>query len=401
MKKQGCLQLLSIQTGGALCLPVIMLGQLVCQEHGWFASILVIGIGNLFLLLCALGVAFLSAERPKSTVEQAVDYFGSKGRAAVAIIIMISMMGWFAVQLNMMSLSLAQIFSFLGVSVNVLLLSVVLGAILSVVMCLGMRAVSCLANISTPLLVLTLFYALFSVEGKMGEASPLSISWIGGLSFVIGGGISSVIDLPNFLQHAKSRKHSCLAIIGLYGFAVPFIEGVGVYLTAKTGGASILEVLQQGHGVLWILWICCFVLLCGWTTNNANLYSATISSYALFKKMNFNKRALILGGVGTLVASCNPLENFGLLLELLGIIIGSMGAVILMSYLLEHFQQKITKKSSFFSWFLGMGIGLFPLFLGVSLTGVAVLDSFVGAACMQGIATILNKKEKIYETTNS
>ena len=79
VKKQSWWQLLSIQAGGTICLPVIMVGQLVCQKFGWLAALLVVGLGNAFLLIIGYLLASLSTYRPQSTVQHAANYFGNQG----------------------------------------------------------------------------------------------------------------------------------------------------------------------------------------------------------------------------------------------------------------------------------------------------------------------------------
>ncbi len=399
--KQSWFQLLSIQAGGALCLPVILIGQIICQKYGWLAATLIVGLGNLFLLLTGLAFAILSMHHPQSTVQHAIHYFGNRGRLGFASLMMICMIGWFAVQLNVMSLSLGQLFGMVGLSINPHFLNIGLGLLLSGVMCFGMQAMKCLSNLSAPLLGLTLLYAFLFTNGTVPTALPLTISWLGGLSLIIGGGIASVIDLPTFFQHARSKKDACIAVVLLYGLIVPFIEGVGLYLSAITSGESILQVLQMGHGLAWTLWISCFILLCGWTTNNANLYSATASSYSLPGQFDFKSRTLGLGLVGTTVACFNPLANLEVILDVFGITIGSMGAVILVNYLLETMKQKTSTNASFTSWILGVGSGLASLFLPFFLTGVATFDAFLVTACAQAGITIINQRKKTYEAANS
>jgi hypothetical protein len=288
-----------------------------------------------------------------------------------------------------------------GISVTPLILNGGLGVSLSAVMCLGMKAMKGLSNLSAPLLGFTLLCALFFAKGTVPAPLPLTISWIGGLSLIIGGGIASVIDLPTFFQHARSKKDACIAVVLLYGVIVPFIEGVGLYLSAVTGGESILQVFQSGHGVVWMIWMSCFILLCGWTTNSANLYSATASSHSLLGQGGFKARIFGLGVVGTAIACFNPLGNLAAILTVFGITIGSMGAVILVNYLLEIRRYKLVKSASFVSWFLGVGSGLASLLLHFSFTGVAALDAFLITACAQIGITMINQRKKSYETTHS
>jgi len=403
VKKQSWWQLLSIQTGGTLCLPVIMVGSLICQKYGWLAALLSVGFGNLFLLIIGYVLASLSAYRPQSTVEHAISYFGSRGRLLFASLMIFSMLGWFGIQLNIMSLSCAQFFNMLGIAIPCLFLNICIGIIISCVMCLGMKGMKGLSYISAPLLGLTLFYATYTSGEIIPSAAPLPISWLGGLSLIIGANIAAVIDLPTFFRHAKSSKDAKTCILLLYGLVVPFIEIVGIYLSTVANGGSILDVLQTGHGPIWAMWISCFVLLSGWATNNANLYSSVISSYSLTGRYPFMLRALILGVIGTAISCFNPLGNIENVLDLLGITIGGMGAVIFANYLLERSSliYKTLPGVSLLSWGLGVAVGIFSLLLNWLTTGVPVFDAFIATLLTQITFTFIYQRRKIYETIDS
>lgn len=403
VKKQSWWQLLSIQAGGTICLPVIMVGGLVCQKFGWLSALLSVGFGNLFLLIIGYLLASLSTYRPQSTVEHAVSYFGNRGRLLLASLMMFSMLGWFGIQINVMSLSCAQFFNMLGIAIPDLFLNIGIGIIISCVMCLGMKAMKGLSYVSAPLLGLTLLYATFSSGGVIPLAAPLAISWLGGLSLIIGANIAAVIDLPTFFRHAKSSRDAKTCILLLYGLVVPFIEIVGIYLSAVTGGSSILDVLQTGHGPLWAMWISCFVLLSGWATNNANLYSSVTSSYSLTERCTPMIRTLILGVIGTVIACLNPLGNIENVLDLLGVTVGGMGAVILANYLLER--RSLTYKTlpgiSLLSWGLGVTVGIFSSLLNWLTTGIPAFDAFIASFLTQITFNLIYQRRKIYETIDS
>lgn len=401
IRNQSWIQLLSIQAGGTICLPVIMAGQIVCQKFGWLAAMLAVGFGNAFLLVIGFMLASLSTYRPQSTVQQVVYYFGEKGRFIIASLMMLSMLGWFGIQLNVMSLSSKQLLSEWGISAPFILLNICLGSTLSGIMCFGMSAMKRLANFIAPVLGITLLYAAFSAKGSIPAAAPLTLSWLGGLSLVVGANIAAVIDLPTFLKYAKSGRDAKLCILLLYGLVVPFIEGVGIYLSAVTGGDSILEVLQIGHGSTWMIWISFFIILSGWSTNNANLYSSIASSYSFSEKGSRLIRTLSLGVIGVGIACFNPLGNIEAVLDLFGVTIGSMGAVMITSYLVERNSNcfAIIPWVSMLSGLAGVLIGLSTFYLSWFITGVPAFDAFLTAFIMQ---IFLNKKRRrVYETVNS
>jgi cytosine permease len=85
--KQNFLQLLAIQVGSAICLPVIMVGQMLALNYGTMSALIVIMLGNLFLLLLALPISVLASRVKKPALEIAGEYFGRKGEILFSIIL--------------------------------------------------------------------------------------------------------------------------------------------------------------------------------------------------------------------------------------------------------------------------------------------------------------------------
>src|SRR5207253_481956 len=115
----------------------------------------------------------------ESTVQHAVRYFGNHGRSLFATLMIVSMLGWFGIQLNVMSMSLGQLLQMSGITIPLLVLNIVMGILLGSVMCLGMKAMEWLSYLSAPLLVITLLYAVGSVPGGIPLAAPFTNSWLG------------------------------------------------------------------------------------------------------------------------------------------------------------------------------------------------------------------------------
>jgi purine-cytosine permease-like protein len=402
IKKQPWWQLLSIQTGGTLCLPVVMAGQLVCQKSGWLAGGLAVGLGNLFLLGMGYLLASLGTSRPQSTVEHAAAYFGNRGRMLFALVMMASMLGWFGIQLNVMALCAQQLLNMLGGDVPFLILNIAMGAGITCLMCFGMRTMKGLSYVSAPLLGATLLYAMVDCQGALPKAELRGASWLGGLSLIVGANIAAVIDLPTYFRHAASAKDARICILMLYGLIVPGIEFAGVYLSATSEGNTLLEILQDGGGLLWMLWICGFVLLSGWATNNGNLYSALASSYSLPWEAPSLYRTLGLGVVGTAFAAFNPIGHMEEVLDLLGTAIAGMGAVILAGYLFEGSSSRYRRPScaSLLSWLCGVTVGVATAFFGGVGTGVPALDAFSTSFLTQCAINSIYQRKNTYETIN-
>jgi len=383
-------QLSSIQIGAAVCLPTLMVSQEICKAYGFTSAIAAIIIGNAILLFLGLISAKMSCEKQKTTVENALEYFGEKGTTLFAAMMGITLLSWFGLQLNLMSLSVLDLFSIeASRDTWLIILNAALGLIITLVALYGMRALNLLADLSLPLLIGTLAYALFTAEQKPFEESEFSL---GGISLVIAIYIAGVINLPTYFRHARSLKDGILSAVIIFGVALPVLEIVGIYLTLGHAQGTILDVLKRHDSTLWNLWIALFLILAGWTTNNLNLYSIVDCFNQLIKNQTAKGRTLLGGGLGTFLACFNPLNHLEIVLSMIGILVISMGGVILARYSLALFNGlAVTKQDE--RWhlaalLLGIGMGFYGI-LGYSLTSIPVLDAALGAGL--GTCLILTK----------
>jgi purine-cytosine permease-like protein len=395
--KQNWRQLSSIQIGGVICLPVVMIGHILSQTYGFFSAVISIFIGNALLVLLGLVSAKMSYEKGKTTVENAQDYFGEKGVAFFSIAMAVSLTGWFAIQLNVMSLGVLELFSMQHPSpVTVFALNVLLGLLITGSLLYGMKGLNTLANISLPILIFTLVYALFTMEDSVEV--PVKVFSLAGVSPVIAMAIACIIDLPTYFRHARTSKDGMISIVIIFGAALPLLEILGVYLASGIAQGTILDVLSRNNSTLWNMWIALFLILAGWTTNNLNLYSTIICLESIFKKSSRLTLTLVGGAGGTLLSCMNLLDHLEIVLEFIGILVTSMGAVIITRYFIDLYKGRKTAgdyRWHLFAWFLGIAIGILSHF-GLAFTSIPVLDATIGA--IVGTLFILVRKSVTYSS---
>lgn len=389
-------QLLCIQVGECICLPLIMIGQILGEKYGWQIALSTICAGNAILLLIALVYVCMIAEKRLPTIEYTIETFGKKFHFLFGMLITCSLLGWFALQLNVMSITLQRLFQALELELNFFSsngLNIILGLFFSLFMLGNIKTVRITAVLCVPTLTMILIFALLRMDSNATAPLPLSSS-LEGISLIMGYHIFHVVDLPTFFQHSKSRKDSILAILLLFGITLPLLEGLGIYLSYAAAGTTILDLFTPGTDIAWYPLAALFLLLSGWTTSNTNFYSAVINSVYLLPKWNFKKRTIFLGFLGALLACLNPIEHFDFLLKFLGIALGSMGAVILSEFLLGINSGSLRPMCA---WLIGICIGFFTLAEFFTLTQAPSLDAFITAYM---VCLSLTKRD-IYERNPS
>lgn len=383
-------QLLSIQSGGIICLTNLLSGFIVSQQFGWVAGVFAVFIGNMFLLLLGLFFASISVRLPYTTVQHAINCFGNRGRLIFSSVMILSMLFWFGIQLNTMSYALQELLKSVRISAHFSILNTIIGISISLLMCFGMKTMKILSNLGNPFLILLLLTLIFMQSKPLPDASPLTFSCLGGVSMIIGAFIVGTIDLPSYLRFARSKKDAIWCILLMYCFVTPFIQLLGVYFGAISNSNSILEILNYGQHFYWTLGISSFILISGWATNNANLYSAVVSSSSLPLKNSIKGRAVILGSFGTLIGFLNPLGFMESLLEILSVVLSALGSVIFSRYLIDA-EIKNIGLVPILSWIFGCIIGSITAFSSYSLTQVPALDAFVATFVAQRLLVTLQR----------
>ena len=394
LTQQSWWQLSSIQIGGAICLPVIMVGQALAKNYGFISAVLAICIGNLLLLLLGLIAVHMTMQNKVTTIENAQKYFGAQGTPILALTMVICLGGWFAIQLNVMTLSFQEVCkiffgNFSSGGLGNIIGNLILGTLITGFAFKGMRSLNQLSNYSMPLLIGTIAYALLDHSPKP-DIPKESFYTLGGVALVIATAIAIIADMPTYYRFSKSNRDGMISILILFIIALPIIEIVGVYIGVRNPDANIIDALTGGGGKLWHLWVGFFLVLAGWTTNNTNLYSAAISLKAIMPSLSQPFRITLIGILATLVSCFNILEHFEIVLEGMTLSMSSMSAVIVIRYTLSN--QHFNYLSNILCWLLGTCAGLLSLFNLSLITGMPILDSWIVSA----IATFfLIRMEKI------
>lgn len=402
METQNWKQLASLQIGGVICLPVILIGQALSRSYGFSSAVCAILIGNLILLILACIAASMSFTEKKTTVQNAEVCFGRKGTLLFAVAMLMVMVGWFGIQLGLISLSVLDLLNIPQTPGICGIANLCLGMLLTFVGMFGLRALTMLSDLSLPILCATLVYALYS-KGAVMVPLEGAISF-GGISLVIAAAIGAVVDLPTYFRHAVSKKDAYIGAFLTFGLALPLMELVGVYLSLDTASDNVLGMLKKEGNLIWNIWVALFFILAGWTTNNTNLYSGAISLDSIFPRWSHQARIWAIGGVGTLLACLDVLHHLELCLDLLGILVISIGGVLLQRYFLKMLKWKCHGSSASKTFMaascIGVCAGIFSLCGWIHITSIPVLDAFMGAFLVTTMG-LFSQQRKKYETAHS
>lgn len=373
MVKQSWFQLTAIQSGNALCLPMLMAGQILAQTYGVFAVIPLL-IGNGILYLISLGIFFMSFRERKTTVEHAKEYFGAVGSSFFSVIIGLCMLGWFVIQMTFMHTSLKELLPISNsMAVTLLLL---LGCAITIATSYGVKALDRVARLSICIFSSCLIYNLVYGSHKLPLNQGFALSG-SGISLVIATTIAFTIDIPTYYRFATTKKDGFISLSILFLLWIPLIQGIGILI--GSGQGNLITILAANSSLLVKLWLMLGIALTIWTTNNMNLYSSAIAIQQSMPFLSFKQWCFILGFTVTILACFVSLDDYQVILEGMGIMLASMSACIMTNFLLKH-KANSAIAANIFCWFVGSALGILSLMKVISITSSAVVDAWLISA---------------------
>ena len=340
--------------GWIICLSTMLTGGALAMGLDFKSAIIATVIGMAILTVISAPLAALGGKFGVSTTMITRPVFGMAGSKVFGIIVaLLNGIGWFAFQAAFFALTMQQLFpgSFFN---NLMVGSIVGGFFMTLTALYGYKGIAILSFLAVPLIIiLSAFGGVAAIEtgGGIGEllkatatGTPISIS--GAIAIVVGNAVLGSLILSDISRYAKSAKTGAVsASMGyLVGGVFTIICGLAMAYVANVPGVGstpnlplVMVTLGLGVGALIIL------VLAQWTTNTANLYSASLG-IGSFINVPQKVTVAIMGIIGTLMAVFNVYEIFIPFLMALGTALPPIGGVMLADYYVVH---KLVKKEEY------------------------------------------------------
>ncbi len=341
-------QVASTLVGGAICLPTLLIGFMLGKTISFHAAITAIVLGNALLLVMGLSIASLTARTRKNASELFQEILGTSGGKALSALLFSILAVWFGVQSETMADALASLFlnqeSVLK-SLAISILSVLISCLI-VITSRKIDSIAKLCDVAIPIMIALIILPLFLKEGKRAcndvEILSMSSELYKGIPLIIAASIAAVIDLPTFLKECQTLSDMRKVTIALFGGGTCLMEIFGVLLANKNASTLIEALTLQesdfaslSNGSTDLLMplssilVGALLLLAGWTTNAANLFSMEQTLKAISPRSFASKSFLIAGAVAVLLSLFNLMEQLSVILSLLSMpLIAMVGVTI-------------------------------------------------------------------------
>jgi len=393
--------LASIQIGMTICIPLFALGGDLGQHQQ--AGPLFVNI----LLSCVLitlmgiltGLVGLHSRLPTALLVR--HTFGEWGSRLVALILMITLFGWFGVQTEVLVHSFLVVTKHaIGVDLNATAVTWISGLLMATTAIIGAKALGRISYAAVPLLLLTFMvpsvialrhHGVDAMHQAM-PAQPYSTNMV--ISIMVGGHMLTVTVLPDVTRFLRHMRDNVVGCVVSFLVALPLLLLMSSLLAMIYGSADLIQIMiGAGVGIPALL----VIFLATWTSNDKNLYESALSMSALFPRVARWKLTVIGALIGTGLATVGIFSHFITLLVILGITVAPMTGAYMMDFVMDRSRYTTDpdgarlRWASLAAWAFGLVVSLMTLpadqygFGWFSLTGIPALDGLLASALLRAL----------------
>lgn len=336
-KRNSTLNITMVASGFCISMSGMYAGAALAKGLTFKEAVLASIIGNLILVLYGSLMGLMGTREGLSSSRLAIYSFGKKGYKIVALVLAITMAGWFAIQTGLFGLAFSQIFSKQSFITSASFASIWGGILMMFTAVLGMKDLSTLSKFAVPAISICAFIAAVKGVRSIGgfealvEITPiLQWSLAEGVVVVVGSFAAGAAAQADISRYAKDFKASlCSTIVG-YGLCNTLIIIAGYTIVATTQIYDLPRaMIQLGLGLAALI----VLILAQWTTNDNNIYTSSLGLVQVFGGNRY-KYAIIVGLVGSVLGGLGIAEHFTEFLNFLGIGIPPMAGIMIADYYL-------------------------------------------------------------------
>lgn len=346
--RKSLLSVAGVWAGFPMCLGNAVFGGLIVYNLGLEQGFWAILTGNL-LLFCYVGALSHHAGRTgRSFAQQSAAVFGARGRAVVSGFLATVVIGWFSYQIGLTGTALHQVLGWTPLWGALLGAAVYIGLTAA-----GIRALSAVGLLGVPLFLVTAALAFwYAAQDGAGLSQALDfeghhqgITFWSAVGIVIAGFVDSGTMTADFTRWSRDGRSAVLATFSAFPLSntVAYLVGGAVVATGgaanpETDGGTYLGLLT-GHGA-WITALAVLFTLTNLGSVAAHcLYNAALG-WSGTTPLRMRPLVLGLGVLGAVIALTGVWSSIVSWLQLLGILVPPIGAVLIVQQAADRFRRR-------------------------------------------------------------
>ncbi|RLG88318.1 MAG: hypothetical protein DRO18_01665 [Thermoprotei archaeon] len=350
---RSTLNVFMVYMGVLAVVAAIFAGSGLAQMYDPATTITVALIGNAMLAIFGGLIAYIGGSTRANTYLLLRYPLGRIGAMIGSLVVSaLPLIIWFAVETWLFGITVNVIYP--GHPLTSIAAASVWGGILMMLTAYyGFRAIALLSYITVPFwyaLIVIGFFGAVDISGgfeALWKARPETIAPLGiGITYVFGLYASGCVITSDVARYGVKRWSGSIAWAAHVLIFMTVLLFTGAAMTLLTGSPNVIVAIAKiGLGVGALL----LAILGQWTTNDNNLWSASLAWINIVGKLNKRQWVIIIGVIGTAIAavwggiwgmSLDPFIAFGVFL---GYFIPPVGAVLIADYYI--FSRYVVKRT--------------------------------------------------------
>ena len=332
--------------GFPMILTNAIFGGTIVYGLGFWRGLAAILLGNLVLLTYVGALSYVAGTTGKNFALTAAETFGRRGATIAAGFLSTVVIGWFAFQTGLTG---ATLHTALGWNESAMIF--LAGVLYIAITFIGIRALTVIGVIAAPLFVVLAIVALvFAAHGgglagvtsyTGGGAGAAVLSIGAAVTIVIAGFADSGTMTADFTRWSRTGREAVLAAFSAFpiaNFVSLLVGGIvvaaGAATTPADSGGDFLPILTT-HGPVLSAIAVIFVFVNLGSVCTHCLYNGAVG-WSQLTNSRMRLLTIVLGVLGLAAALAGVWSHFATWLNLLGIFVPPIGAVLIIDQLVRR-----------------------------------------------------------------
>lgn len=384
----------------AFAVPGLAAGPIIVGSLGIEDAIITFVAAGVALSVIGSITGYIGYRNRLSSYMMITRVFGAKGAAFLNILLAFSLLGWFGVNMDLLSAATTRLLAdTFQIQVQPWMIEALVGAGITITAIWGFRLLEKLSSLIVPLLAVMTAYMAYRGYVSWDTATPDAITYTGptltlgqAITAIFGSFVVSVVLMADFTRFVRKAHDVVTASFVPYLGLATFSYMAAALAGLAVGRIEIVDImLLLGLGNLALG----MVIISSWLTNVVNLYSCSLSLTSVFAAVRERHLIIAAGVLGTGAASLNLLDQFTDFLFGLSVIFAPVSGVLIADYFIIRRQREYQlpdvqpPRSLSVSAVLAWGGGIMASFLTTydvfSLTYIEAIDGIIWAFALHSL----------------
>lgn len=377
---------------GTLCgLPAYVLSARITHAIGFGDARRAFWTAGVICCVLAAIISYVGAKTRMNLAMMSDHAFGTIGGRIVKTALAVCLIGWAAVILSVLGVTLAAAMrQSLHVTVPEVLIEVIAAIAMALVTLRGVGGLESVGMLIAPTLVALLIWTIFRGCPSGAVAPIVGKTWShgieGAVSAVVGGDIVGILIQPDYARFVRRPSRAALASGLALGVAYPLVLIFTALPVARCGGSNLITVMAA-VGIVGPALI--LLALGALIDGGASLYSGSLSLTNEIRRLRLPWVVVSAGALGLTLAILNAQKYYLPFLSTLGIALPPVGALIVLHMLRVWSGGQMDgatvplvniRVPAFLAWACGTIIGYLSISGRLHGTGIASVNSIIAAA---------------------